>query len=337
MNQTLNISTSTIFRFILIILGLVFLYLIRDILLMIFVAMIIAAAIDAPVCWLARHKVRRGLGVTMVYVAILLLLALFVYLVFPALAGQIKALAANLPSYLSGLGTSVSELEQKISMPAVQQILENVSNQLSEAATNAFGTVINVFGGIFSALVILVASFYLSVQDKGIKKFIAVITPVQHRPYVTSLTERIQLKLGSWLRGQLLLMLIVGLMIYIGLTLLKVKFALTLALIAGLLEIVPYIGPILGAVPALAMSFLQSPLLIFVVAALFVLVQQMENYIFTPLILRKVVGLNPLIIMISIIVGGKLGGVLGAVVAVPLVAAVSVFLGDMLQRTEEIK
>ncbi len=335
MVQKIDISTSTILRFVLIILALFFLFLIRGILLMLFVALIIASAVYEPVDWLARHRVRRGLGATIVYLVIILFLALFVYIVFPPLAGQIKILAVNLTNYLTNLGASVNELQHKISLPTLQQILNNTSQQLSSAATNIFGTAINIFGGIVSALFIFVISFYLVVQDKGIKKFIANITPPHYRPYLMNLTERIQSKMGCWLRGQLILMLLVGVLDFIGLTILKVKFALTLALFAALLEIVPYIGPVLGAVSAVALALLQSPFLALLVVALFSVVQQFENYILAPLVMRKVIGLNPLVILISMIIGGKLGGILGVVIAVPLVAAASVFFGDMFQKEDK--
>lgn len=331
-HQVFDISTSTLLRFILIILGLVFLYLIRDVLLVLFIALIVAAAIDGPVDWLARHRVRRIFGTAIVYLLVIAFFALFMYLVAPPLAGQIKILASNLPEYAAKLGTGMEIVQQKIGTHTLQKLLDNLGSQLSGAASNIFGTAVNIFGGIFSAVVILVISVYLVVQDKGIKKFLASITPLEHQAYVLSLAERIQQKLGAWLRGQMFLMLIVGALVFIGLSLLKVKFALTLALFAGLLEIIPYIGPVLGAIPAVILAFLQSPLLALLVIALFVIVQQLENYLIAPQVMKRVVGLNPLVIIISMIIGGKLAGILGVVVAVPIAAVISVFLSDLMIR-----
>ena len=335
MTQKIDISTSTLFRFILIILGLVFLYLVRDILLMIFIALIIAAAIDAPVDWMAQRKIRRVFWTMIVYILIFLALILFIYLVFPPLASQIKILASNLPEYLEKLGTNFAIIKQKIGPDTLRQILDRTSSQLSWAGSNILGAAVNIFGGIFSAAVILVISMYLVIQDKGIKDFLASITPSEHRLYVLSLTERIQVKLGAWLRGQLLLILIVGALVFIGLTLLKVNFALTLAILAGVLEIIPYIGPILAGLTAVLLAFLQSPLLSLLVLILFIVIHQLEGYVIVPQVMKRVVGLNPLVVMIAIIVGGKLGGVLGVVVAVPLVAAASVFFSDMFMKEEK--
>lgn len=335
MTQKIDISTSTILRFILIILGLVFLYLIRDVLLMVFIAVIIAAAIDAPVDWMAKHRVRRVIGTAIVYALIFLFLAGFIYLVFPPLAGQIKIMAANLPDYLNQFGTSFDVFKEKVGVETGQKLLDNFGNQLYGAASNVFGTAVNIFGGIFSAVIILVISVYLVIQDKGIKSFLGSVTPLEHRAYAINLAERIQNKLGGWLRGQLILMAIVGALSFVGLSVLNINFALTLALLAGLMEIVPFIGPILGAIPAVTIAFMQSPLLALFVAVLYILIQKAESYLIAPLVMRRTVGLNPLVVMLSIIIGGKLGGILGVVVAVPAVAAASVFFGDLFARDEK--
>lgn len=334
MNQSIDISTSTIFRFILIVLGLVFLYLIRDVLFILFVAVIIAAAIDGPVDWLAKHKVRRVLGTAIIYILIFSLLTMFIYLVLPSLATQLKVLAENLPEILNRLGTGVAVIQQRIGYNNIQKIIQQLSGQISGAAGSVVGTAVNIFGGIFSAAVILVISVYLVIQDKDIKNFFAGVTSKKHQAYVASLTERIQAKLGAWLRGQLILMLIMGFLFYIGLVLLKVKFALTLALIGALFEIVPYIGPILAGIVAVVMSFAQSPLLALLVLLFYIVVHQLEGNIIAPQVMKRVVGLNPLIVIISMIIGGKLAGILGVVVAVPIAAAISVFLSDVFLREE---
>lgn len=336
MNRSINISTSTILRFILIILGLVFLYLIRDILLLLFLSLIIAAAADGPVDWLARHKVRRIFGAAIVYLLAFLVLALFAYLVFPPLAGQIKSLATDLPRYISGLGANVEIFQQKFGVHPFQKFLEEASVRLSNISSNIIGAAINIFGGIFSAGIVLVISIYLVIQDVDIKNFLSTVTPPHNRAYVFSLVSRIQSKLGGWLRGQFILMAVMGTLVYIGLTLLGVKFALTLALFAGLMEIIPYIGPIIAATPAIILALLQSPFLALLVLGLFVLAQQMENYLIVPQIMKRAVGLNPLVIIISMIIGGKLAGILGIAIAVPMAATLSVFLSDIFKRESEI-
>lgn len=334
MTQKIDIATSAILRFIFIILGLVFLYLVRDVLLMVFIALILAAAIDGPVDWLARHRVRRALGTFIIYLFIASLLVAFIAWALPLLAGQLKSLASYSPEYLNKLISNVSIFHQKLGTDYAQKLLSDLSAQLYDATGNIFGTAINIFGGFFSAIVIIVISFYLVVQDKGIKLFLSSVTPAEHRPYVVNLAERIQTKLGRWLRGQLVVMLAVGLLVFIGLFFLRVDFALMLAVLAGLLEIVPYIGPFAAGAAAVALAFLQAPVLGVLVLALFLVVHQVEGYILIPQVMKRAVGLNPLVIIISMIIGAKLYGILGVVVSVPIVAILSVFLGDIFLREE---
>ncbi|HEB01585.1 MAG TPA: AI-2E family transporter, partial [Candidatus Portnoybacteria bacterium] len=262
--QIIDISTSTIFRVVLILLGLVFLYFIRDILAMLFVALIIVAAVDSPVRWLKRHKIPRVVGVLIVYLLLFVILGLIISLILPPLANEVGELAKNLPSYLESLGTrfqAVQEWWNKFKIGDTQELLSRIGGQLAKAASSVFATTVGIFGGLISALVILVISIYLAAQEKGIKKFFMSVTPPEHQAYILALAERIQTKIGGWVWGQLLLCLIIGVLTFLGLTLLGVPYALILALIAALLEVIPYLGPILAAVPAVIIAFLISPFL----------------------------------------------------------------------------
>lgn len=332
-SQTINISTSTILRVIFILLALVFLYLIRDILIIVFVAVIIAAAINGPVSWLQRHKVPRLLGVIFIYLLLLLLLGLIVTLIFPPLAEQIKQLATYFPELMEKIGLSFQEWWGKYKLEGnLQTFLDKISNKLAQATSSVFGTIIGLFGGLVSAIIILVISFYLAVQEKGAKRFLVSLTPNEHQSYISDLIERIESKIGGWLRGQLLLMFIIGCLTYIGLYFLGVKYALTLALVAALFEIIPYIGPILAAIPAVILAFLQAPFLALLVIILYIVIQQLENYIIYPQVMKRTVGLNPIVIIIVMLIGAKLAGVLGIILAVPLAAAVAEFLKDLQKR-----
>jgi len=332
-SQTINISTSTILRIVVVLLALAFLYIIRDILIVVFVAVIIAAAINGPVNWLQRHRVPRILGVTFIYLFILLLLALVVTLIFPPLAEQIKQLAVSFPEFMERASLTVQEWwgEHKIE-GNLQMLLDRFSGKLTQAASSVFGTIVGIFGGLISAIIILVISFYLSVQEKGVKRFLISLTPNEHKHYISDLIERIQTRIGGWLRGQLLLMIIIGILVYIGLSILGVKYALTLALVAGLLEIIPYIGPILATIPAVILAFLQSPFLALLVLLLFIVIQQLENYVIFPQVMKRAVGLNSIIIIIVMLIGAKLAGVLGIILAVPLTAAAAEFLKDFQKK-----
>lgn len=332
--QTINISTSTILRIILILLGLVFLYIIRDVLIIVFVAIVIAAAINGPANWLQRHRVPRILGVIFLYLILFLVLALIITLILPPLAEQIKHLVTAFPEYTEKIGVGFQEWWGKYKGEGenLQNFLGRLADKLTQAATSIFATIGGIFGGLASALIVLVISFYLAVQEKGVKKFLMSLTPIEHQVYVSDLIERIQIKIGGWLRGQLLLCVIVGTLVFIGLSLLGVKYALVLALIAGILEIVPYLGPIMAAVPAIILAFFQSPPLALLVLLLYIVIQELENHIIVPQVMRRAVGLNPIIVIIVMLIGAKLAGILGIVLAVPIAAAIAEFLKDVRKR-----
>jgi predicted PurR-regulated permease PerM len=329
--QTIEISYATILKFLAIILGLVFIYLIKNILVMLFLAVIIAAAVDMPIDWLVRHKFRRGLAVGIVYFLAIAIFALIVYLIVPPLAGQLKIIAGSLPDYILELQIKLQGLGAGFDTQSLQQVLLNLGNKLGSSLDTIFLAIIDFFGGVFSAFVILIISIYLAAREQGVKKFILSFVPSARQPYATSLVDRILFKLGAWLRGQIILMAAVGVLVFVGLSILKIKFALTLALIAALLEIVPIIGPIIAAVPAILFAFLQSPGLAILVAAMYYVVQELEKYLIVPQVMKRAVGLNPISIMVAILIGAELYGIMGAVLAIPVAAMVSIGFNDFME------
>jgi predicted PurR-regulated permease PerM len=334
LQQTINISTSTIFRVILILLGLFFLFIVRDIVLIVFISIVIAAAVDGPVSWLQRRRVPRFLGVIFIYLVVILILALLMTLVVPPLAQQVKQLAGSFPEFVDKTETAIEQWwgQYQGGGEQAQNILRDFSNRLSELTGNIFSGIVSLFGGIFSVFIILVISFYLALRENGMKSFVLSLTPYDHRHYVSDLIDRIYRRIGGWLRGQLLLMVVIGVLTYIGLLIFGVKYALTLAIIAGVLEIIPYLGPILAAIPAVVLAFLQSPVLAVWVVVLYIVIQQVENYVVVPQVMKKTVGLNPITIIIVMLIGAKLAGILGVVLSVPLAAAISEFWGDIREK-----
>ena len=332
-SQTINISTSTVLRVVLVLLFFAFLYVIRDILMMVLVGIVIAIAVNGPVNWLQKHRVPRLLGVVFIYLVFSLILTLIVILLFPPLAEQIRQLTSYLPELVGKLNLSVQEFWGKYETNGnLRSFLDGIGTKLDQAASSVIATLIDLFGGLFSAVVVLVISFYLAVQEKGVKKFLTSLIPDEHQQYFSGLLERIEIKIGAWLRGQLLLMSIIGILTFIGLYFLGVKYALILALIAAILEIVPYAGPIVSAVPAVILAFSQSPALVFLVVLLYIVIQQLENYIIVPQVMKRTVGLNPIIIIIVMLVGAKLAGVLGIILSVPLTAALAEFFKDFQEK-----
>lgn len=335
---SINITTSTIIKFFLVMILIYFFYIIKDIIIILFVALIFSSALDPWVDWMQSKKIPRAVGVLLIYLMLFILISLSIYLIIPPIAEQVGELAAKSPQYLERIISGMSSLkEYSIEHGIINEIkssLGAISNNLQKAAGGVFSTLTNVFGGIVSFFLVLVITFYMVVEENAIKKLVWSLAPEKHQTYIMQLINRMQKKIGLWLRGQLILSLIIFLLTYLGLSILHVEFALVLALIAGITEFVPYIGPIFGAIPAVFLAFTQSPTLAVFVVALYFIIQQTENHILVPKIMEKTVGLNPIISISVLLIGFKVAGIAGAILSIPVATAVSVFVKDVFDEKD---
>jgi len=329
----INISSSSAFKIFLVGLALIFIYFAKAVLIniaaLVFISAIFAAAFHGPVSWLEKRHIPRLLGTAFVYIILFFIIALIVYLIFPPLANEVWNLATNFPSYIEKIGGGIEFLVAKYQLQdQVQSILVEVGYRLQSYASGLFAAVISFFGGLISALALIFISFYLTLNSKEVKRFIISLVRPKHKEYTDGLIDRFQIKMGNWLRGQLFLMFIVGLLIFIGLSILQVKYALILALVAGLLEIIPWLGPWVSGIIATILTFVQAPFLALFVIILFLAVQQLENHLIVPLVMNRAVGLNPVVVIVVLLMGGKLAGVFGAAIAVPLAAVLHELVKD---------
>ena len=341
-NYTINISTGTIMKLLIFFLIISFLYLIKEVILLIFVALILASAFDPWVDWFQSKKIPRGLAILVIYIVLVSVVSLVFVLMVPPISKEISQLSENVPLYYEKVVNGFNAFQGKTEINAqsqLQQGLSNIGENLPSTISNVFSTIFDVFGGIFSVLLVLVLTFYFTVQEEAMKHSIRSLTPSRFQPYLLRLYGRIQLKMGQWLRGQLILSAVIFTLTFIGLTILGVNYALVLAFVAGLFEIIPFIGPWLAAVPAIFFGFLQSPIMGVSVIILYIIIQELENHLIVPKVMSKAVGLNPLIVIIVILIGARLSGITGALIAVPVATAISVFLKDFMERRieDEIK
>ena len=241
MSRTIEISSGTILRTIFILLLLWFLFLVRDIVFLVFISVIIVSAIDPIVDWFQKRKVPRALTVLVVYILFLSVLGTAIGLLVPPLTSEIRGLGENFPALVEKLSGYFRVIRDYAISHNLQQQISNfagsVAEKLSQTGSSVLGGTISFIGGIFSFVVVLSVAFYMSVQEKGIKKFFASLMPDEHREYVSGLVDRIQFKMGRWLQGQIFLMLVIFILDYVGLLLIGAPYALVLALVAGILEI----------------------------------------------------------------------------------------------------
>ncbi|OGE81509.1 MAG: hypothetical protein A3E98_02915 [Candidatus Doudnabacteria bacterium RIFCSPHIGHO2_12_FULL_48_11] len=330
--HSIEISTVSILKVLLVLLLVWFLFAIREIVLLFIISIIIASAIDPLADFLHKKRVPRALSVLLVYVLFLGLLGLIVSLLVPPIAEEFKVIAESdfQEDFVSKIGIYKDQLGG---------LGEAIQNNLRSLAGGISGTIFettkSVFSGLISVITVLAVSFYLTVEESGMKNFIKHLTPYKHQAYAMKLVNQIQRKIGAWVLGQFILSLVIFGLTFLGLSLLKVEFALVLALIAGLLEIIPYIGPFISVIPAAFFAFLQNPPLALAVIVLYIIIQQLENHVVVPVVMSKSVGLNPVIVILGILIGGSLGGIIGAVIAVPVIAGISVFVSDLMEGEVE--
>lgn len=329
----INITTSGIIKIILVFILFYFLFIIRDILAVLFVSLILSSAINPAVSIMKKKKIPRALGVIFIYLITLLIAGGVIYLIIPPIIKQASELSQKFPIFetaSAGLGTLKEIFLEKGALSFLKENFNSFSPNIQNAASGIFNTVSGIFATIFSFFLIMVMTFYMSVEESAVKKIIWSVVPKDKQVYVMHLTNRMQRKIGLWLRGQLILSLIIFILTFIGLSILGVKYALILALIAGLTEFVPYFGPIFASIPALFLSFSQGGFIFMIfVGILYYIVQLVENNIIVPKLMQKVVGLNPIIIIAVLMIGFQIGGPVGAILSIPVATALSVFLIDI--------
>ncbi len=336
----ISITTGTILRVFLIALSIYLLWFLRDLALVILTSIVVASFVESAVPYFRKIGISRIPGIVILYVVSLSVLAAMFYLFAPLLITELYNFSTFMASYIPGV--AFLTFFQNEAFSGAKEIVGGLSGGFSLAAlmsvSNAFihnlsggffQTFSVIFGGVFNFLLIILISFYLSVQERGIENFLRIIFPIKYEAYAVDLWERSRRKIALWMKGQMLLALVVGVLTYLTLSLLGIQYALLLALIAGIMELVPY-GMIVSLVPAFAFSFLSGGLSsALLVTGAYLIIHQFEVFLFAPLIIKKVVGLSPIIIILSILIGFEIGGIWGAALAIPLTIIIMEFLSDV--------
>ncbi len=337
--QSISISTATFIKAVLIVLGVWILWFVRDIVAIFVASLLLASLIDPFAHWLSERRIPRGLSVLIVYTILLTLTSLVLVLIVPAVTEQGGQLVDNISTYYLDASESIGQARQfSIDIGLSDNLassLDSFSQGLADSFGSLFSTVKGVAGGFAALLIVLVLAFYMVVEEDKMRKYFKSLAPVEYQPYVTHMMKKMQLKLGQWLRGQIILGLVVGVTIYLALLALGVPYALLLAIIAGIMEIVPYVGPVISLVPAAIIGFSVSPVMGVTVLILYIVVQQLENNILVPKIMQKVTGLNPIISILALLIGIKIGGLVGAILSIPLAMIFIVFIEDLFRDVSE--
>lgn len=314
-----------------------FVYSIRDVLILLFIAIIIVSALQPIVELLEQRKgVPRMVTAIGIYFTFFAFLTWIFWLIIPILTDELKLLSSRLPIYFENLDNftrNITEIANNYDYGrSIEGLIKNASEKINNSLSGIFSNTVSFFWGLFSALLVLSMSFYMLVKKDGIRGFFQILFPKKHQAYAIDLLNRIQKKMGLWLLGVMILMIFIFALNYLVLSLLGVPFALVLALFAGAMEIIPYIGPTLGLAPAFLVALTVSPLTALLVLISYVTIQQVENHIIVPVLMKKVIGLNPVFIILALLIGFKLAGTLGVMIAVPFATSLEIVIKDILNK-----
>ncbi|MBU4480322.1 AI-2E family transporter [Patescibacteria group bacterium] len=327
---TINITSGTIVKTILFVLLVVLLYFLKDLVLVILTAIVIASSVEPITKWFIQRKIPRLVAVILIYFSVAFLVAGLFFLLIPPLLDDASSLMATLPQYFEDIKLNTSLGTGIDTTFSLREFVSEFRDGITGATGSVLQTVSSIFGGAINFVLIIILSFYLAVQEFGIASFLRIITPVNKEKYIIDLWKRSQFKIGLWMQGQLLLALIIGVLVYLGLTILGIKYAFLFALLAAILELIPLFGPVIAAVPAIIVGFVDGGATLgFLVTGFYIIIQQFENHLIYPLVVKKVVGVPPLLVILALIIGAKLAGFLGILLSVPVAAALMEYVHDI--------
>ncbi len=321
-SQKIEISHRTVIFTVLFLLLIWFLYFIRDIILQIYVALLIMTVLNPLVTNLnTSFRIPRALSVLIVYLVVIILIGISFGGIVQPLFDQSTRLISQFPLYLR---------ELQIPSELVDDITNNLLTQLGQIPSQIVSIGISLFSNVVSVLAVMIIALYLLLGRNKIDDQLDKLLNKQQISKFNKIFNDLEKSLGGWARGQLILMFIVGLTTYLGLVILGIPFALPLAVLAGLMEFVPNLGPTLAAIPAVFVAFSISPVAGVAVLALYVLIQQLENYLLVPQVMNRAAGVSPIITLISLLIGFKVAGVVGALLSVPIFLTIRVFISNFL-------
>jgi len=332
--KILDISWKTILKISIAIVCFYILFLVRDILIWFIFALTISVLTNPAVEFLQKRKVPRILGVVLIYVAVFGLLGFLIFLMIPLFVSELKSFIGFLPQYFE----NVSPLFQGLGFKAFENIesfVNGASQYLEGMADNIFNVIFTIFGGFFTFLFIILTAVFISIEEKAVEKPMVLFFPKKYENFILGIWARCEKKVSGWFGARLLACLFVGVACWIAFLALNVKYSFTLALFAGVFNFVPYVGPIVTAILLFLIVFPAEPFKGIFILGVFWLIQLIENNVLSPILMKKFVGLPPALVLISLVVGGKLWGALGAVLAIPLFGILFEFLKEFLQKRKE--
>lgn len=329
----LNISWRTIFKLSVAIVSLYVLFLIKDIIIWFVFAFILGILFNFLIDILEKKRIPRVVAVIVLYLGVFALLSFFIYKTAPLILSEFKEFSGNLPQYLQ----RVSPIFEKFGVEAFKNMdvfTETVQVNIEKASGNIINALFSIFGGVSSTVLVITLAFFISLEKDFVKRLLNVLSPPRYKEYLLKLWGRAKRKVSGWFITRIIGAVFVGSAGWLILSIFNVKYSFTLGLLAGILDLVPIIGPLIAGFFATVIVALNSPLQALFVATGFIAVQQIENSLLLPVLSKKFIGLPPVLVLVAFAVGGKLWGLAGAILAMPLAGVLFEIFKDYLARTK---
>lgn len=336
-NETkLDISWETIGKILLAICVFYFIYLGRSIALWFFFGLAISILLEPAINFLRRIWVPKMLAIIMIYFSIFGLLGLLIYLTAPVFIVELKQFSSYLPDYFEQISPILEKLGIDFSQ-GFSELTGALITGLESGSRGIFNAVMAFFGGLSSTIIILTIAFFLSLEDRGPERFLALISPSKYQDKIVAFFEKAQIKVAGWFGARIIACLFVGAASFIVFYIFGVKYSFLMALFAGVLNFVPYIGPLITAIMLLVFVFASLGswvIALYVLLAVWA-IQIVENNLLTPFLMKKMINIPPVLVLISLLFGAKVFGFLGTIFIVPVFGIIYEFVKEILEKRKE--
>ena len=332
--NVLDVSWETIFKTSIAIVSLYIIYLIKNVLIWFLFALIISVMLEPLFEFFQKRKIPRVISVVIVYLLIFGLISFLIYLSVPLFVSEIDQFSQIFPQYFEKIAPPLRSLGVQ-AFQNIENFIDFLSKNLQSIATNVFKAASAIFGGILSTLFVFSLALFLSLEEKPIEKSLILLFPKKYEAYILDLWHRCRNRVSGWFLARVVGSVFVGIFVYISLFILKTKYSFTFSLLAAVFDFVPVIGPIFVGFLIFLVVVLESAVRAIFVLIIFVLIHQIEGNIIFPLLTKRFVDLSPVLVILSLTIGGILWGIWGAILAIPLFGMLYEFLGDLLKKRRE--
>jgi predicted PurR-regulated permease PerM len=334
-NKVLDISWGTILKIAVAFFCIYILFLIRDILVWIIFALIISVLFNPAIDFLKKY-LTRVLATIFVYLLVFGILGFSLSSIAPLFVSEIQQFSQAFPEYFAKISPSLQGLGIE-AFESLEKFSAAIQESLLKASANIFSALGTVFGGIFATLTIFSIALFISLEEKGAENMVRLLAPKKYEAFVLNLLVRSQKKVSGWFGARILCCIFVGLLTFVACFALDIKYAITFGFFAGVLNMIPIIGPVVtGFIVVVLVGLTSWPKALFFLVA-FIIIQQIENNILGPVLTKRFIGLSPVLVLVAVMVGGKLLGIMGALLAIPLAGIMFEFVRDFLKKRKEEK